>query len=64
MFLRAMMAHPEAQKMAQKEIDALMSPGHLPGFEDEDQLPYVTALIKETMRWWPVAPMGLHFNSK
>ncbi|KAJ7690142.1 cytochrome P450 [Mycena rosella] len=59
MFLRAMMENPNAQKMAQQEIDAVIRPGHLPGFEDEDQLPYLTAVVKETMRWWPVAPMGV-----
>lgn len=59
MFMRAMLVNPDAQKKAQREIDAVVKPGHLPGFEDEEQLPYVTALIKETMRWWPVAPMGV-----
>ncbi|KAJ6570090.1 cytochrome P450 [Mycena vulgaris] len=59
MFLRAMLVHPTAQKKAQQEIDAVIRPGHLPGFEDEDQLPYVTAVVKETMRMWPVAPIAV-----
>ncbi|KAJ7690140.1 cytochrome P450 [Mycena rosella] len=58
-FLRAMMENPTAQRMAQQEIDSIIRPGHLPGFEDQDQLPYITALVKETMRWWPVAPMSV-----
>ncbi|KAJ6527877.1 cytochrome P450 [Mycena vulgaris] len=58
MFLRATPANPTAQKKAQQEIDAVIRSGHLPGFEDEDQLPYVTAVVKETMRMWPVAPIG------
>ncbi|KAJ6514127.1 cytochrome P450 [Mycena vulgaris] len=59
MFLRAMLVNPTAQKKAQQEIDAVIRPGHLPGFEDEDQLPYVTAVVKETMRMWPVVPIAV-----
>ncbi|KAJ6527869.1 cytochrome P450 [Mycena vulgaris] len=59
MFLRATPANPTAQKKAQQEIDAVIRSGHLPGFEDEDQLPYVTAVVKETMRMWPVAPIAV-----
>ncbi|KAJ7454672.1 cytochrome P450 [Mycena latifolia] len=59
MFLRGILSNPTAQRMAQQEIDAVIGPGQLPGFEDMDRLPYITAVIKETMRWWPVAPMGV-----
>ncbi|KAJ7601420.1 cytochrome P450 [Mycena rosella] len=59
-FLRAMMENPTAQRMAQREIDTIIRPGHLPGFEDQDQLSYITALVKETIRWWPVAPMDTY----
>ncbi|KAJ7116496.1 cytochrome P450 [Mycena epipterygia] len=62
MFLRAMLESPEAQKKAQKEIDSVVRPGHLPDFADQNSTPYVTAVIKETMRWWTVAPIGVpHF---
>ncbi|KAJ7650768.1 cytochrome P450 [Roridomyces roridus] len=61
-FVRTMLEHPEVQKHAQKEIDSVVAPGQLPTLADENALPYVTAVIKETMRWWPIAPIGVpHF---
>ncbi|KAJ6520766.1 cytochrome P450 [Mycena vulgaris] len=61
-FLRAMLDNPDAQIRAQEEIDSVISTGQLPDFADEKALPYVTAIVKETLRWWPVAPIGIpHF---
>ncbi|KAJ7498204.1 cytochrome P450 [Mycena galericulata] len=48
-FFLAMIANPEAQKNAQKEIDTVIGNGHLPDFEDEDSLPYVSAIVKEVL---------------
>lgn len=31
----------------------------LPSFDDIGELPYVEAVIKETLRWHPMAPLGL-----
>lgn len=59
MFLRGIIMNPDALRKAQQEIDAVVGPGQLPAFEDEEQLPYVTAVVKETLRWWPVSPMGV-----
>lgn len=58
-FVRGILENPEAQKKAQQEIDAVVKPGHLPGFEDEQDLPWVSACVKETLRWWPILPLGL-----
>ncbi|KAJ7880994.1 cytochrome P450 [Mycena olivaceomarginata] len=58
-FVRGILENPEAQKKAQEEIDAVMRPGHLPNFADEADLPWVTACVKETLRWWPILPLGL-----
>ncbi|KAJ7510489.1 cytochrome P450 [Mycena galericulata] len=58
-FFRAILENPEAQKKAQNEIDSVIDPGQLPDFADEKALPYVTAIVKETMRWWSVAPIGI-----
>ncbi|KAJ7146871.1 cytochrome P450 [Mycena epipterygia] len=61
-FVLAMLANPEAQKKAQIEIDAVVGQGQLPNFNDEQSLPYVSALVKEVFRWKPVTPMGVpHF---
>ncbi|KAJ6553610.1 cytochrome P450 [Mycena vulgaris] len=52
-FVRAMLENPDAQRKA---------PGLLPDFTDEAALPYVTAVLKELLRWWTVAPIGVpHF---
>ncbi|KAK7461912.1 hypothetical protein VKT23_008343 [Stygiomarasmius scandens] len=54
-----LMAYPEVQKKAQAEIDRLVGQGRAPRLEDFDQLPYCQALINETHRFRPVAPMGI-----
>lgn len=58
-FYLAMTLFPEAQKKAQEEIDRVIGSERLPSFEDRPSLPYVDALVKEVLRWHPVAPMGL-----
>jgi len=57
-FLLLMALYPEVQRRAQSEIDQLVS-DRLPTFDDYDSLPYIAAIIKEVMRWGPVAPLGL-----
>ncbi|TPX14009.1 uncharacterized protein E0L32_000403 [Thyridium curvatum] len=57
-FMLAMVLFPEVQLKAQREIDSVVGTRRLPGFEDREGLPYIDALVKETIRWWPVAPMG------
>ncbi|KAF4503330.1 O-methylsterigmatocystin oxidoreductase [Fusarium agapanthi] len=58
-FVLAMLLFPDVQRKAQKEIDSAVGNERLPQFEDRDNLPYVDALIKETLRWIPVTPMGV-----
>jgi cytochrome P450 len=58
-FVLAMLLFPDVQKKAQQEIDTVVGTDRLPHFEDRDKLPYIDALIKETLRWIPVAPMGV-----
>ncbi|KAJ7626738.1 cytochrome P450 [Mycena rosella] len=63
-FILAMLCFPDVQKKAQAEIDSVVREGHLPDFDDEPSLPYVSAVVKEVLRWRPVAPMGIpHFLS-
>jgi cytochrome P450 len=57
-FILAMLYNPEAQKKAQAEIDSVVQKGHLPDFDDEKSLPYVSAVVKEVLRWRAVAPIG------
>lgn len=60
LFLLAMVLFPEAQRKAQKEIDAVVGAGRLPGFSDRSSLPFVEAVIRETSRWHPTGPVGEH----
>ena len=58
-----MYLHPEVQERACKELDAVVGSGRLPVFADRENLPYVNAIVKETLRWHNVAPLNLpHFN--
>ncbi|KAH7884392.1 cytochrome P450 [Phlebopus sp. FC_14] len=64
-FVLAMMLYPEAQERAQKEIDAVVGTNRLPDFSDRSSLPYVDAVLRETLRWHPVFPLGLpHYTTK
>lgn len=56
-----MLIYPEVQRKAQDEIDALLSNGsnaRLPEYSDRPSLPYIDAIVKEVLRWSPVAPLG------
>ncbi|KAI3577934.1 cytochrome P450 [Fusarium oxysporum f. sp. albedinis] len=50
-------------KKAQEEIDGVISNERLPNCSDRQSLPYVNAIVKEVLRWHPVAPMGLPHTS-
>ncbi|KAJ2930399.1 hypothetical protein H1R20_g6704, partial [Candolleomyces eurysporus] len=58
-FFMVMELWPDAQKKAQQEIDRVTGGNRLPTLDDYDSLPYVRALVKEVIRWAPVAPIGL-----
>ncbi|KDQ57645.1 hypothetical protein JAAARDRAFT_35334 [Jaapia argillacea MUCL 33604] len=58
-FILAMVRFPEMQKQAQLEIDQVVGRSRLPEFLDEEQLPYVCALVREVLRWRPPIPLGL-----
>ncbi|TFK22015.1 cytochrome P450 [Coprinopsis marcescibilis] len=64
-FYLAMMYYPNVQAKAQQELDVYLKGDRLPEFGDESNLPYITALVKELLRWQPIAPMGLpHFSTE
>jgi cytochrome P450 len=50
--------YPEVQRKAQAEIDQIIGNSRLPDFSDEGALPYVQAVLKEALRWHPVAPLS------
>ena len=54
----AMTLYQGAQKRAQAEIDRVVGRDRLPDFSDLNDLPYLTAMIKELLRWGVTAPLG------
>ncbi|KAF8840012.1 cytochrome P450 [Paxillus ammoniavirescens] len=58
-FILAMVRYPEAQRRAQAEIDAVVANDRLPTFEDRPYMPFLEAMLREVLRWHPVAPLGL-----
>jgi len=58
-FFLAMTLFPEVQQKAQAELDAILCGERMPEFEDREKLPYINALIKEVIRWYPILPMGI-----
>ncbi|KAI8625989.1 cytochrome P450 [Xylariaceae sp. FL1651] len=64
-FFLAMTIYPDVQKRAQQEIDRFVGSDRLPVMADRENLSYINAVVKETLRWHPVAPMGIpHQNTE
>ncbi|EKM77725.1 hypothetical protein AGABI1DRAFT_61296 [Agaricus bisporus var. burnettii JB137-S8] len=57
-FFMAMVLYPEVQRKAQAKVDRVLD-GRLPELADCSSLPYVNAMVKETLRWQPVSPMSI-----
>ncbi|KAJ7059744.1 cytochrome P450 [Mycena amicta] len=60
-FLVAMMQYPEVQRKAQADVDRVIGAHgeRLPEFSDRDEMPYISALVKEVLRWVPTVPLGV-----
>ncbi|EIM84081.1 CyP450 monooxygenase [Stereum hirsutum FP-91666 SS1] len=60
-FCLVMTLFPDVQRRAQAEIDRVVGPSsdRLPEFSDQESLPYITAIVKEILRWAPPLPLGL-----
>lgn len=56
-FVLAMVLFPKVQQKAQEELDRVLG-DKLPDAEDQNNLPYVSAVVKEAMRWFPIAPVN------
>lgn len=54
-----MVLNPEVQKRAQAEIDRVVGSDRLPDFGDRISMPYIEAVLRETMRFYPIAPLGI-----
>ena len=55
----AMAMFPDAQRRAREELDSVVGGSRQPDFSDQESLPYLGALLLESLRWNPVAPLGI-----
>ncbi|KAJ7834053.1 cytochrome P450, partial [Mycena olivaceomarginata] len=58
-FVLAMTLYPDVARKAQHELDTVVGRHRLPTFADQTSLPYLRAMIKETLRWRPVSPLAV-----
>lgn len=49
-FIVAMLHYPEVALKAQAELDAVVGNTRMPSFDDQENLPYIRAMIKEVTR--------------
>ena len=63
-FTQAMVLYPHVQRKAHQELDSVIGPTRLPEFYDIDNLPYIQAIVLETLRWRPAAPYGVPHSIK
>jgi len=54
-----MVAFPEVQRRAHAELDTVIRRDRVPTFADAPRLPYISAVIREVLRWRPAIPLGV-----
>jgi cytochrome P450 len=54
-----MIAYPQVQSQAHAELDEVVGSARPPAFADLPSLPYVRAMVKETLRWSLTVPFGV-----
>ncbi|KAJ7843627.1 cytochrome P450 [Mycena olivaceomarginata] len=58
-FMLAMTLYPDVLRKAQVEVDEVVGRQRVPTFADQANLPYIRALVKETLRWRAPGPLGV-----
>ncbi|KAJ3563540.1 hypothetical protein NP233_g8878 [Leucocoprinus birnbaumii] len=58
-FVLLMTLHPEVQEKARREVDIVIGHARFPQFSDKASMPYLTAVLKEVLRWAPIVPAGM-----
>lgn len=53
-----MTRNTEVMRTAQRQLDHVLGGDRLPDHSDIDNLPYIVAIAKETLRWAPPVPIG------
>jgi len=62
-WLLACLLYPHTMKAAQEELDRVVGNERMPTFDDEQNLPYIRAMAKETLRWRPITKFGVNHAS-
>ncbi|KAN0135324.1 cytochrome P450 [Lactarius tabidus] len=62
-WLLAMITYPEVQSRAHAELDEVVGSARPPAFADLPSLPYIRAMVKETLRWSLAVPFGIPHTS-
>ncbi|TFK41776.1 cytochrome P450 [Crucibulum laeve] len=57
-FFVAMLHYPSVMRKAHAELDSVIGSSRLPSFNDRPRTPYITAIVKEVLRWQPAAPQA------
>ena len=58
MSIYALLMYPEVQIKAHEEMNRVIGQDRLPTLADMENLPYMEALWKETLRWSPPFPIS------
>ncbi|PBK61153.1 cytochrome P450 [Armillaria solidipes] len=56
-FILAMVLHPDVQHRAHAELDTTIGCGNFPTYEDKQNLPFINAILKETLRRYTPIPL-------
>jgi len=59
MFFLAMALNAHVMRKAQDELDRVLGGERLPDFSDQENLPYISAITKELLRWGCPVPIGI-----
>lgn len=59
----ACLLYPDVVRKAQEEVDRVCGSDRMPEFSDEADMPYIRAMVKETMRWWPITKIGANHST-
>ena len=54
-----MALNPHVVRKAQEELDSVLGGERLPDFSDQEDLPYIFAIVKELFRWGCPFPIGI-----
>ena len=57
-----MTLYPDVQARAHEELDRVVGRDRLASFEDRARLPYIANIVRESLRWKAVSPLGTYLG--